>query len=137
MTLRVDPSLPTPPSRQIVEAVLDQIASGTLHPGDRLPSVRGLAAEALVNPNTVNKAYRDLEALGAVEGRSGAGVFVCAAGPVVAREERHHATLERVREAIATALGAGHAPEALSSCVAAALASARATSPRLPALERS
>jgi GntR family transcriptional regulator len=137
MDLRVDPSLPTPPSRQIVEAVLDRIATGLLRPGDRLPSVRGLAAEALVNPNTVNKAYRDLEALGAVEGRSGAGVFVCAAGPRLAREERHQVTLERVREALATALGAGHAPERLAAVVAETLASADPRAPDRPAMQRS
>jgi GntR family transcriptional regulator len=113
--IRVDSSLPTHPSRQIVEAVLDRIAAGLLLPGDRLPSVRGLAAEALVNPNTVNKAYRDLEALGAVEGRSGAGVFVAKGGPVIARTERRGATLDRVREAIETALGAGHDSVALAA----------------------
>lgn len=115
MDIRVDPSLPTAPSRQIVEAVLDRVAAGLLVPGDRLPSVRGLAAEALVNPNTVNKAYRDLEALGAVEGRSGAGVFVTKGGPAIARTERRGATLERVREAIETAVGAGHDPAQLAA----------------------
>lgn len=114
MDLRVDPSLPTPPSRQIVEAVLDRIAAGTLKPGERLPSVRALAAEALVNPNTVNKAYRELEALGAVEGRNGAGVFVRPEGPAVARAERRGATLEHLKAALETALGAGHDPAALA-----------------------
>ncbi len=117
MDLRVDPSLPTPPSRQIVEAVLDRIAAGVVKPGDRLPSVRGLAAEALVNPNTVNKAYRDLEALGVVEGRSGAGVFVCAGAPALARGERRGATLERLKGALETAVGAGHEPAALAERV--------------------
>jgi GntR family transcriptional regulator len=53
-----------------VAAVLDAIATGELLAGDKLPSVRGLASEALVNPNTVTKAYRELEHLGASEGRS-------------------------------------------------------------------
>ncbi|MDA1195959.1 MAG: GntR family transcriptional regulator, partial [Planctomycetota bacterium] len=69
MTIRVDPSRATPPSRQIVEAILDEIARGHFSAGARLPSVRGLAAEALVNPNTVGKAYRELELLGVSEGR--------------------------------------------------------------------
>jgi len=51
--LRVDPNSLVPPSQQIVAAVLDAIAHGELRPGDKLPSVRGLAATALVNPNTV------------------------------------------------------------------------------------
>jgi GntR family transcriptional regulator len=115
MEIRVDPGDRTPPSRQIVERVLDRIAAGLLVPGDRLPSVRGLAAEALVNPNTVGKAYRDLEALGAVEGRSGAGVFVTPLGPEIARDERRGHTLDRLREAIEAAVAAGHDPRTLSA----------------------
>lgn len=134
MDLRVDPSLPTPPSRQIVEGVLDRMAAGLLRPGERLPSVRGLAAEALVNPNTIHKAYRDLEALGAVEGRSGAGVFVTERGPAVAREARRGATLERVRDALWTALGAGHDADVLAGHVATWIADARgARAPRAAA----
>jgi len=111
---RVDPNSLTPPSQQIVAAVLDAIANGALQPGDRLPSVRGLAAQALVNPNTVTKAYRDLEHLGATEGRNGSGVFVTAAGPAVARALRRAQTLAALREAIAAALRAGHGAEAIT-----------------------
>ncbi len=85
MIVRVDPHADVPPSRQIVEAVLDAVARGEWGPEDRLPSVRALAEEAMVNPNTVGKAYRDLEGLGVVEGRNGSGVFVTAAGPARAR----------------------------------------------------
>ncbi|MHC4849204.1 MAG: GntR family transcriptional regulator [Planctomycetota bacterium] len=76
MTYRVDQSSITPPSRQIVEAILDGVAVGTLAPGDKLLSVRALAAEALVNPNTAARAYRDLELMGVLEGRNGRGVYV-------------------------------------------------------------
>ena len=113
MNLRVDPHSLTPPSQQIVAAVLDAIANGELAPGDKLPSVRGLAATALVNPNTVTKAYRDLEHLGATEGRNGSGVFVTAAGPDVARALRLAETLATFRSAIALALRAGHELAAL------------------------
>jgi GntR family transcriptional regulator len=108
MTIQVDPSRATPPSRQLVEAILDRIAGGALEAGDRLPSVRGLAADALVNPNTVGKAYRELEALGVVAGRNGAGVFVTPAGPAKARRERRAATLAAVEAALVSALEAGH-----------------------------
>ena len=108
MNLRVDPHSLTPPSQQIVAAVLDAIATGELAPGDKLPSVRGLAAEALVNPNTVAKAWRDLEHLGATEGRNGSGVFVTARGPEVARAIRLAETLDQVRQAVQQALRAGH-----------------------------
>jgi len=113
MDLTVDTSRAVPPSRQLVEGVLDALAGGRIRPGDRLPSVRGLAADALVNPNTVGKAYRDLESLGVVEGRAGAGVFVTDAGPEIARQERRGATLAAVRRAVRVALAAGHAPGSL------------------------
>ena len=54
---RVDPGSHVPPSVQIVEAILDALATGGFEPGDRLPSVRALAVEVLVNPNTVAKAW--------------------------------------------------------------------------------
>ncbi len=88
MDWSVDPRAAVPPSQQLVAVALDAIASGELATGDRLPSVRVLAAEALVNPNTVAKAYRELELLGAVEGRNGSGVYVTAAGQEVARARR-------------------------------------------------
>jgi DNA-binding transcriptional regulator YhcF (GntR family) len=108
LAIRVDPRLPTAPSRQLVEAILERIAGGQWGPGDRLPSVRGLAAEALVNPNTVGKAYRELESLGAVEGRNGAGMFVTPEGPKTARDDRRAATLRALEDAIARALRVGH-----------------------------
>ena len=113
MTIRVDPARATPPSRQLVEAVLDRIAGGIWAAGDRLPSVRGLAAEALVNPNTVGKAYRELEGMGVVEGRNGAGVFVTPAGPKRARTVRRGATHDALEEAMAAALCAGHSMDVL------------------------
>jgi len=118
VTIHVDPSRATPPSRQLVEAVLDRIAGGVWKAGDRLPSVRGLAADALVNPNTVGKAYRELEAMGVVAGRNGAGVFVTPRGPAAARAARRGETLERLLVALAAALEAGHAPDALRHEVA-------------------
>jgi DNA-binding transcriptional regulator YhcF (GntR family) len=113
MTYRVDQSSITPPSRQIVEAILDGIAAGALAPGDKLLSVRALAAEALVNPNTAARAYRDLELMGVLEGRNGRGVYVTPKGPKVAREIRVAATLEAYQRSAAEALRAGHANEAL------------------------
>tara|TARA_R110002094_G_scaffold164248_4_gene148490 strand:- start:1909 stop:2325 length:417 start_codon:yes stop_codon:yes gene_type:complete len=106
--VRVDPHSPVPPSQQLVAAALDAIASGELTVGDKLPSVRGLAAEALVNPNTVTKAYRDLEHLGATEGRNGSGVYVTAAGPKVAKGIRLAETLSAFRAAVQFAKRAGH-----------------------------
>lgn len=124
MTIRVDPSRATPPSRQLVEAVLDRIARGEWGAGDKLPSVRGLAAEALVNPNTVGKAYRELEMLGVVAGRNGAGVFVTEAGPALAAAERMEATLGELHSALEAALAAGHDVATLQGVVRQRLGSA-------------
>ena len=115
MRIRVDPHSLVPPSQQLVAAVLDAIASGELQPGDKLPSVRGLAALALVNPNTVTKAYRDLEHLGASEGRNGSGVFVTAGGPAVSRAIRLAETLETFRDAALHAIRAGHDEQTLET----------------------
>jgi GntR family transcriptional regulator len=115
MAYRVDQRSETPPSRQLVEAILDGVAAGSLEPGAKLLSVRALAAEALVNPNTAARAYRDLETMGVVEGRNGLGVFVTTDGPRVAREIRTAATIEAYTRAAAEALRAGHAAGALRS----------------------
>jgi GntR family transcriptional regulator len=115
---RVDPHSLVPPSQQLVAAVLDAIAVGELAPGDKLPSVRGLAAEALVNPNTVAKAFRDLEHLGATEGRNGSGVYVSAGAVDVAKALRLAATLDTFRQAAAAALRAGHEAAVLHDLVA-------------------
>ena len=108
MTYRVDLHSRVPPSRQLVDAVLDTVARGDLLPGQRLPSVRNLAGEALVNPNTVGKAYRELDYLGIVRGRNGSGVFVTPRGPERSRKIRREATLEAYRLAAREALRSGH-----------------------------
>jgi DNA-binding transcriptional regulator YhcF (GntR family) len=108
MKWRVDPRREASPSRQIVEAALDALASGELAAGAKLPSVREMAAEALVNHNTAARAYRDLEQLGAVDGRNGLGVFVTSKGPRIARDLRRAETLEAFDRALAAALRAGH-----------------------------
>lgn len=121
MEVRVDPGSLVPPSQQLVAAVLDAIAIGELAAGDKLPSVRGLAAAALVNPNTVTKAYRDLEHLGVTEGRNGSGVFVTAAAPQVARGLRLNETLDGLRRAAEAALRAGHPAPVLHEVIADAI----------------
>ncbi len=65
-----------PPYVQLVEQVRQALLNGTLRPGDRLPTVKEVVAAVTINPNTVLKAYRDLEREGLVEGRQGVGTFV-------------------------------------------------------------
>jgi GntR family transcriptional regulator len=65
-----------PPYVQLVEQVRQALLNGTLRPGDRLPTVKDVVGRLAINPNTVLKAYRDLEREGLVEGRQGVGTFV-------------------------------------------------------------
>jgi GntR family transcriptional regulator len=62
--------------RQIIDQVKSAIATGLLEPGDRLPTVRQLAVNLSVNPNTVSRAYTELELTGLVETQMGSGTFV-------------------------------------------------------------
>lgn len=107
----LDSDSDVPPSRQLVEIVLDAILAGELEPGSQLLSVRALAAEALVNHNTVARAYQELERLGVTESVNGVGVFVTLKGPEVAATERRAATWLALQKALAAALRAGHGYE--------------------------
>ncbi len=86
-----------PPYLQLVQQVKHAIRLGQLHVGDRLPTVKDVASELAVNPNTVLKAYRQLEAEGLVESRPGLGIYVAAtlAGPDARQQARLRRELER------------------------------------------
>ena len=62
--------------RQIIDQVKSSIATGSLEPGDRLPTVRQLSVDLSINPNTVSRAYTELELTGLVETQMGSGTFV-------------------------------------------------------------
>ena len=62
---------------QIVDGFRSQISAGVLQSGEKLPSVRELATELSINPNTIQRAYRQLEALGWIATVPGKGCFVC------------------------------------------------------------
>jgi len=72
-----------PASAQVREALREQIDRGDILPGERLPTVRALAADAALAPNTVARAYRELEETGYLEGRGRAGTFVVDEPPPV------------------------------------------------------
>jgi GntR family transcriptional regulator len=81
---------------QIVNQVKHLISSGRLAPGEELPPIRTLAEQLLVNPNTVARAYRELELAGAVVKRRTAGTYVSDAGSPLSRKERMRIVTERV-----------------------------------------
>jgi GntR family transcriptional regulator len=74
---RLSPTSGTPLYVQLVERLKHSIAAGAIKAGEQLPSVRKMAEDLVINPNTVVRAYRDLEREGLVELRHGSGVFVC------------------------------------------------------------
>ena len=89
MDLQLDPASSVPIYAQIVDQVRALVATRAFRPGDKLPSVRELAASLRVNRNTAAKAYQALEADGIVETRAGQGCFIAAGGPRWSRAERY------------------------------------------------
>jgi GntR family transcriptional regulator len=86
--LSVDPTLPVPIWSQIEEGVRHLVGTGGLDPGEALPSVRDLARELRINPNTAAKAYRRLVEAGVLVTRRGEGTFVADHPPTLPPAER-------------------------------------------------
>ena len=80
MLFRPNPSSGVPIYLQLMEQVRHGVETGLLRPGEQLPGIRRVAEELVINPNTVAKAYRELEHEGVIELRHGAGAFVSANG---------------------------------------------------------
>jgi GntR family transcriptional regulator len=76
MILRLSPSSGVPVYLQIIEQLKHAIATGAVNAGEQLPSVRQMAEDLLINPNTVARAYRELEQEGIIELKHGAGAFI-------------------------------------------------------------
>ena len=75
---KLSPQSGVPLYLQLVEQVRHAIELGALEPGDQLPGIRKLARDLVMNPNTVAKAYREMEHAGLIELRHGAGAFIAA-----------------------------------------------------------
>lgn len=76
ISIQLDLKSGVPFYRQVIDQVKAAIATGTLGPGDRLPTVRQLAVDLSINPNTVSRAYTELELTGLVDTQMGSGTFV-------------------------------------------------------------
>jgi GntR family transcriptional regulator len=93
-----DPTSRVPIYRQLMDQIRQAVARGKLRPGRRLPSVRVLSRELVVNPNTVARAYTELERDGLLNTRQGLGVFVAEPQDdltAAARRDRFNAALDR------------------------------------------
>ena len=104
---RLDGSSGVPPYLQLVHQVRQALLLGYLQEGDRLPTVKEVAGDLAINPNTVVKAYRQLEHEGLAGGRPGQGTFITAAAPSAPpdAQEALRASLEQwFRDAAAAGL---------------------------------
>jgi GntR family transcriptional regulator len=97
---------------QIVDGFREQIAAGILQPGDRMPSVRELATTLTINPNTIQRAYRELEYQGWIASVPGKGNFVC--GVPLPTDTDVSAALAQLEEAAQRLLQLGLSREALA-----------------------
>ena len=96
MQLQLQPSSGVPVYLQIVQQVKYLVAAGRLGPGDELPPIRTLALQLLLTPNTVARAYLELERAGVVRKKAGSGTFVADSPPSVTRSQRQRILGERV-----------------------------------------
>ena len=104
MLFAVRPDSPVPIYEQITSQIVFRIAAGDLLPGELVPSVRDLAHRMVVNPNTVARAYQDLERLGILEVKRGRGMEVTSNGPQVCDQLRRDIVRGRLRDVLREAV---------------------------------
>jgi GntR family transcriptional regulator len=113
LRLRLDLHSGVPVYRQIIDQVYGGIASGSLAVGDQLPTVRQLAVDLSINPNTVVRAYRELELGGLLETHQGSGTFISSQKLRGGEAERARQLAQIVAECVARAGAAGFTVEDL------------------------
>ena len=104
---RLDPHSGVPVYRQIIDQVLAGLAASTLAGGDQLPTVRQVAVDLAINPNTVVRAYRELEIRGVIETQQGMGTFVAHKKIKQDEVERQRRLSQLVTDFVARAGAAG------------------------------
>jgi GntR family transcriptional regulator len=111
---RLDLYSGVPIYRQIIDQVTGAIAAGALGGGDQLPTVRQLAVDLEINPNTVIRAYRELEIRGVLKSQQGTGTFISNQNAGRDNAERRRRLSQLVREFVARAGSEGFTTEELS-----------------------
>lgn len=101
MQIHVSEQDGVPYYQQVVMQIKTLIAAGRLQVGEQLPPVRKLAEQLVINPNTVARAYRELESDGIVESRRGSGVFVAYAESPLSHREKQRRLQERIDSLLA------------------------------------
>lgn len=98
---------------QIIDGIREQIITGVLQPGDKLPSVRELASTLAINPNTIQRAYRQLEMEGWICTVAGKGCFVCERPSQAWEEEKQ--LMDQFTQTVRQLLALGHTRQELAS----------------------
>ena len=109
---------PRPIGRQIVDAVRMKIATGELSAGDQLPSVRGLAQQLTINPNTVAKAYAELTTEGWLDSRQGMGLYVATPRQRLSDGERERRLDDAIGRFVNDVIPLGYPPDEVQARVA-------------------
>ncbi len=113
--IKIDWQSRTPIYQQIVHRIIELILMGELKENDQLPSVRSMARELGINPNTIQKAYQELEGRGIIYSASGRGNFVLA--PEAAGEQKRKECFAVLRKAVGDAKLSGITPKEIDSLV--------------------
>jgi GntR family transcriptional regulator len=121
LLLKPNPSSGVPIYLQLMEQVKHAIETGALRPGEQLPGIRPLAEELVMNPNTVAKAYRELEHEGVIELRQGAGAFVSDKAPAKKDADKLRAAQTTIAAAIEKLRARGVTDEEIRRLVEAEL----------------
>jgi len=122
MLFRPNPTSGVPIYLQLMEQVRHAVETGALRPGEQLPGIRPLSEELVINPNTVAKAYRELEHEGIIELRHGAGAFVSANAGVHRQAEKLRGARTIVTAAVKQLRARGVTDEEIRRLYEAALA---------------
>ena len=121
MYFTIDHHCGIPVSAQIAEQIKYRVVSGALAPGERLPSVRSLAEELRLNPTTVARVYRQLEADGVIYTQAGSGTFVAGRSPGLTQSEQRRRLEPQIRNLIVEAGRLGVDYDRLQSWIADAI----------------
>jgi GntR family transcriptional regulator len=111
VVFKIDSKSGVPFYRQIIEQVKFSIARGRLRPGDQLPTVRQLAVDLSLNPNTVIRAYRELEIENVLDTQQGSGTYVSSKRPEIDRLERQRMLDQILTDLLARASSYGFTVE--------------------------
>ena len=117
MPIRVDSASPVPIYEQIADQLVYAVATGDLAPGDEVPSVRKLSVLLTINPNTVVRAYQQLELLGVLAPVRGQNMVITDDAPKRCKARRKERLRERVDELVREAVSAGLTPDDLHQLI--------------------